>query len=323
VGLPYTFGGQGDFPMSDFDPKDVRNLSGPIKPIVTAERRSHADTVTAAAKPPITLSAALQSKWVEIWYQPKIDLKRKFLASAEAMARIRHPQFDTGSFLPEVDETSMMELARHTLLTTLADWATFEEAGFNLHFSINVPVSVLLKLPIPRLVAQNRPYSKRWPGLRLGVKADHMARDAGLAKSIATQLRVSGISFAVGDFGGGAVSLASLRDLPFAELKIDRSFVIGCGTDAANAAICQTAIDLAHRFGSVAIADGLERTADLQALIAMGCDFGQGVLIAPPMPKLRFLELLRQRMSGKPSAPAKEPLKEPAGAAPNSVGRVA
>ncbi len=63
------------------------------------------------------------------------------------------------------------------------------------------------------------------------------------------------------------------------------------------AAICQTVIDLAHRFGSMAVAEGIESMADLQALLVMGCDFGQGVLVAPPMPRERFLELLRQRMS--------------------------
>ena len=75
-----------------------------------------------------------------------------------------------------------------------------------------------------------------------------------------------------------------------------------CATDATNAAICQTAIDLAHRFGSAAVAEGIEAAVDLQALQVMGCDFGQGVLIAPPMPQERFLGLLRQRLN-KPAQP--------------------
>ena len=76
-----------------------------------------------------------------------------------------------------------------------------------------------------------------------------------------------------------------------------------CAIDAANAAICQTAIDLAHRFGSAAVADGIETAADMQSLAIMGCDFGQGALIAPPMPQQRFLDLLYQRVS-KPRQPA-------------------
>src|SRR5439155_19907319 len=105
-------------------------------------------------------------------------------------------------------------------------------------------------------------------------------------------------------------SFSSLRELPFVELKLDHSFVRNCATDATNAAICQTAVDLAHRFGSAAVAEGIENAPDLQALMVMGCDFGQGALIAPAMPQERFLELLLTR-TGKvrpqpatPAAPA-------------------
>src|SRR5262249_11852619 len=105
------------------------------------------------------------------------------------------------------------------------------------------------------------------------------------------------------------------------ELKLDTSFVRDCAIDATNAAICQTAIDLAHRFGSAAVAEGIETAADMQALIVMGCDFGQGVLIAPPMPRQRFLDLLCLRAgSARPPAPAAA---ETDAAASGSIGRVA
>jgi EAL domain-containing protein (putative c-di-GMP-specific phosphodiesterase class I) len=94
--------------------------------------------------------------------------------------------------------------------------------------------------------------------------------------------------------------------------------VKNCATDATNAAICQTAIDLAHRFGSAAVADGVEAAIDLQALVVMGCDFGQGVLIAPPMPQERFLGLLQQRLN----KPAAQPAAEAPAAAPAAMGRM-
>jgi EAL domain-containing protein (putative c-di-GMP-specific phosphodiesterase class I) len=305
------------------DPKEVRNWSGPIKHLAEDERQSLIDTISPAPLPRVALAEALRNKWFEIWYQPKIDLKRKQLAGAEALVRIRHPRLGVqppDNFLHDADEASLAELAQHALLATLFDWAVFEEAGFNLHLAINVPVSVLFKLPIPRLVAQYRPNSPRWPGLILEVTEDQIARDSMLASEIASHLRVSGLSIAIDTFGAGCSSLSSLRDLPFAELKIDHSFVAGCATVAANAAICQTAIDLAHRFGGVAVAAGVENTADLQALMVMGCDFGQGVLIAPPMPKARFLELLRQRKPGQPAKAASQVANQ---AASNAVGRVA
>jgi len=306
--------------MSDSDPKNLGSGFGRIDDHAAGTQTATADS--AGAMPRIAVTEALRNNWIEIWYQPKIDLKRKCLAGAEALARIHHPQFGVlppGSFRPDVDEEGIAELTQQALLATLCDWTMFEEAGFNLQLAINVPVSALFKLPIPRLVAEYRPKSERWPGLILEVTEDQIARDATLAKEIAAQFRVSGISIAVDEFGAGYSSFASLRDLPFAELKIDRRFVLHCATDAANAAICQTAVDLAHRFGSAAVAEGVENAADLQALMVMGCDFGQGVLIAPPMPKERFVELLRQRMS-KPRSAAAKPA--PAGSQ-KPAGRVA
>ncbi|MGB7276293.1 MAG: EAL domain-containing protein, partial [Pseudolabrys sp.] len=105
----------------------------------------------------------------------------------------------------------------------------------------------------------------------------------------------------IDEFGAGYSSFSSLRDLPFTELKLHALFVKNCAVDVTNAAICQTAIDLAHRFGSVVVAEGIDAIADLQALIVMGCDFGQGTLLAPPLPKERFLDALRQH-SNKPRA---------------------
>ena len=306
--------------MSKSNPNDAAVWSAPLQAGEGQDFPS--DSAQMQTLPRIVIAEALRNRWFEIWYQPKIDLKRKCLAGAEALARIRHPELGVllpGSFHPEVDDESVAELAQQALVATLCDWSMFEEAGFNLHLAINVPVGVLLKLPIETLVKEFRPQSERWPGLLVEVTEDQIVRDLALAQKIASQLQVSGIKIAIDDFGAGYSSFSSLRQLPFAELKLDRSFVQGCATDATNAAICQTAIDLAHRFGSAAVADGVESQADLQALMVMGCDFGQGALVSPPMPKERFLELLRQRMSRPRGASPKEAMQ--AGSKP--VGRVA
>ena len=166
----------------------------------------------------------MRNNWLEIWYQPKIDLKRKCLAGAEALARIRHPQEGMlwpESFLPGIDEASLTQLTEHALLTTLRNWATFDDAGFNLHLAINVPANALLKLPIADIVDENRPKSDHWPGLILEVTEDQIVRDIALAKEIADELKVSGITIAIDDFGAGYSSFHSLRELPFAELKLN------------------------------------------------------------------------------------------------------
>ena len=63
--------------------------------------------------------------------------------------------------------------------------------------------------------------------------------------------------------------------------------------------VAETVIDLAHNFGSAAVAIGIEKASDALALTSMGCDLGQGFLLGQPMPQERFMSLLRQRTAGQ------------------------
>jgi EAL domain-containing protein (putative c-di-GMP-specific phosphodiesterase class I) len=131
------------------------------------------------------------------------------------------------------------------------------------------------------------------------VTESEVTKNLTLAHEIATQLRIYGITFSIDDFGEGYSSFARLRELPFAELKLDRSFVKDCATDPKNAGICQAIVSLAHHFGALAVAEGLENAADLLAIHRMGCDIGQGYLLGRPMTKSAFIPMLKGRLNTK------------------------
>ncbi|MFL6932656.1 MAG: EAL domain-containing protein [Xanthobacteraceae bacterium] len=125
---------------------------------------------------------------------------------------------------------------------------------------------------------------------------DQIASDLKLVHEVGAELQPSGIAFAIDDFGRGYLPMARLQELPrFSEFKLDRGFVAGCAADKGHAAIGKTVIDLAHNFGSEAVAVGVEDPADANALAKMGCDVAQGHLFAQPMAMERFQALLRQR----------------------------
>src|SRR5262249_10391011 len=149
------------------DGKTMRDVPKPLHAMAQAEHsigpnrgtggeeRQLAADVRSAERPCIEIDEALRKGWFELWYQPKIDLKRKCLAGAEALARMHHPPFGVlppGTFLPGVTETSVADLARHALVATLQAWPKFDDAGFNLQLAVNIPVSALFSLPIPQLV---------------------------------------------------------------------------------------------------------------------------------------------------------------------------
>ena len=246
----------------------------------------------------IDIEMMLRKNWLEVWYQPKFDLKQMRFAGAEGLIRCRHPEkgiVSPASFLPHADESSMMRITEFVLRTALADWEKFAQAGFPFKVAINVPVKVFMKFPIHALVREHKPKNQNWPGMILEVTEDQVMRDISQVHEIATQLRIHDILLAIDDFGTGYSHLARLKDLPFAELKLDRSLVTNCGENKDNASLCQAAIDLAHHFGSVAVAEGIENTSELKTLVHMNCDLGQGYLFAKPMPLDNLLSsLVRQ-----------------------------
>jgi len=253
----------------------------------------------------ITLAEALKNNWVEFWYQPKIDLRRKQLAGAEAFARVCHPEHGVllpGSFMPGADDASVHTLAERALVSALQSGLNLSRFGVNLRIAINVPVKCLVSLPVDKIVREHRPSVDDWPGLMIDVTEEQIVTELKLANDLSNKFAEHHVRLAIDDFGKGYASLTKLKELPFAEMKLDRSFVVGCGTDKIHAPICKTVIDLAHSFGALAVGIGLEKASDASALVSMGCDLGQGFLFGQPMPEERFTALLKQRVMVRPAA---------------------
>jgi len=258
----------------------------------------------------IDLDEALANGWIEFWYQPKIDLRKKQLAGAETFARARHPSHGVmlpGAFLPGAKESSLIKLSELALSQALKAGLAFATLGVNLRMAVNIPVSALAKVPVADIVQTYRPQFEKWPGLIIDVPEEQILTDLALATDITQRLQHLNVQLAIDDFGRGYSSLARLKSLPFAELKLDRAFVADCGTDRVNAPLCKTVIDLAHNFGRIAAAIGIEKASDALALVSMGCDYGQGFLLGQPMPEERFCALLRQRSNPRRPQPPDAP----------------
>src|SRR5262249_8465504 len=149
------------------------------------------------------------------------------------------------------------------------------------------------------IVRADRPKAENWPGLVLEVTEDEIIHDLKVANEVAEQLRGANCSLALDDFGAGYSSLARLRQLPFSELKIDRSYVTNCHTDRISAGLCETICELASRFGLKTVAEGIETWHECHKMQALGCHMGQGYLFAKPMPKASLIGLLRKRLVGR------------------------
>jgi EAL domain-containing protein (putative c-di-GMP-specific phosphodiesterase class I) len=258
----------------------------------------------------IDLQEAEKNGWLELWYQPKIDLKTLSVCGAEALLRARHPKFglvSPANLLPPAGDPAHHALSRFVIRRAMTDWERFADHNILLKLAVNVPVSVISTSEFIPLVRQLLPVARAFPGLIVEVTEDEVIRDAALIREIATQLKLYNAWVSIDDFGAGHSSLARLIDMPCSEVKLDIQFVANCAADPLKQAVCASVVDLAHRFGASVCAEGVERAEDLRCLLEMGCDTAQGFLFAKPMAPEQLLKMLVTR-GGRdaPQAPARD-----------------
>jgi EAL domain-containing protein (putative c-di-GMP-specific phosphodiesterase class I) len=250
----------------------------------------------------LSLDEALDKNWIEFWYQPKIALRKKQLAGAEAYVRARHPQNGIvmpAAFMPGASDAAVLRLSELALHSALQAGHNFSKMGINLRLTVNIPLAALAKLPVEDIVKAQRPQPDNWPGLIVDVPEDQIVADLPLAIELAKKFEPVNVRLAIDDCGRAYSMLAGLAEFPFAEIKLDRAFVADCATDRVNAPLCKSIINLAHHFGRSAVAMGIEKAPDAVAMVSMGCDFGQGFLLGLPMAQERFVSLLRQRSGAR------------------------
>ncbi len=106
---------------------------------------------------------------------------------------------------------------------------------------------------------------------------------ARLAAELLNELRSLGVRVSLDDFGTGSSSLTLLQEVPADVVKLDRSFVAAIAEESESRSIVESTVELAHRLGMGVVAEGIETRAQLDALVAMGCDLLQGFLLSRPI----------------------------------------
>jgi EAL domain-containing protein (putative c-di-GMP-specific phosphodiesterase class I)/CheY-like chemotaxis protein len=250
----------------------------------------------------VDLGEVLAERWLELWYQPTIGLEARKMVGAEAFVRARHPEhgiLGPEAFLIDAGERELLDLTRRVLSRTLQDWPAFAAIGTPIELSINVPIVALTKLSIFSIMWEDKPDAANWPGLTLEITEEELVPNLALATKAIAELRPYGVSMSIDNFGPSYWELSRLSELPFKDLKIDRSYISNCDTDRMNAGLCETIVEFAHRFGLTAVAEGIETPGEFKTLRDMGCDVGQGYLFARPQPKNELVSLIRQRSKAR------------------------
>jgi EAL domain-containing protein (putative c-di-GMP-specific phosphodiesterase class I)/CheY-like chemotaxis protein len=225
-------------------------------------------------------------------YQPKVDFASGRWVGVETLVRWQHPQHGLvypDRFIGVAEDNGLIDDLTHVVLFglkgALRQARAFADAGLSLQVAVNVSMDNLRDRSFPDTVAQAAAAAGAEPSqLIIEVTESRMMQDPQAALDILTRLRLKRVGVSIDDFGTGHSSLAQLHQIPFDELKIDRSFVHGACHDAALRAILLPSLDMARQLGIKTVAEGVEDADDWHYLRAQGCTLAQGYFVARPMP---------------------------------------
>jgi EAL domain-containing protein (putative c-di-GMP-specific phosphodiesterase class I) len=158
------------------------------------------------------------------------------------------------------------------------------DEGTPLHVAVNVSMENLRPLRFPDLVAEEaRAAGVSLTSLVLEVTESRLMVDPLAPLEILARLRLKHIGLAIDDFGTGHSSLSQLRDIPFDELKVDRSFIHGAHRASSLRAIVEASVAMARQMGIRTVAEGVEDEDDWRYVRDAGFDLAQGYYVAKPM----------------------------------------
>lgn len=268
------------------------------------------------------LRHAVERNELAMHYQPIISLTDGRLVGFEALLRWHHsslgiiPPF---KFIPIAEDSGLILPITVWILDAacrqLSQWQKTAPEYSDLIVSVNISGKHLTKKALLGDVKAALQHSGIEPRtLKLEITESTAMENAEHTVKILNQLKEIGVQLSIDDFGTGYSSLSHLHKLPFDTLKIDRSFVSRVGAHGEDSEILQTVISLAKNLKMRVIAEGIETEAQLAVLQNLGCDYGQGYLLAKPKSVEETEELLYRRpywLPNKEAEPAGEEHREP------------
>ena len=251
------------------------------------------------------LQAALDKAVAEsaftLVYQPIVELSSGTVAGFEALLRWPHAEWgmvQPDQFIALAEETGhIIPLGSWVLRQAMADVAQLQQRTPGhppVYVSVNVSARQLRDPDFVRGVRRQLTESGLAPtSLVLELTESGLLRPDQRLQSDLEDLKAIGVRLAIDDFGTGYSSLSYLRELPIDLLKVDKSFVDGIAVSTQRLALVEVIVRIAKTLGLTVIAEGIESEVQRDMLVSMGCRYGQGYLLATPMPAAEAEALLR------------------------------
>lgn len=255
------------------------------------------------------LITAIRERQVQVVFQPKVRCQDGVLVGHEVLARWTHPGLGPISpdrFIPLAENSGLIDDLTELVLDQALDWLNCEDlAGSNEAvagrfvvpmLSINISTKSLGNaLLLDAIEARCQAYNIRPERIILEVTETSAMENPVMSLDVLTRLRLRGFQLSIDDFGTGFSSMAQLVRLPFSELKVDKSFVMGARNSAEYRTVIKSVVNLGHSLGMKCTAEGLEDVETLSYLNEVGCDLAQGYYISKPLSAANASQWARSR----------------------------
>jgi diguanylate cyclase (GGDEF)-like protein/PAS domain S-box-containing protein len=257
------------------------------------------------------LQRALEHREFILHYQPVIELGTGTITGVEALIRWIHPVrglVPPLDFIPLAEETGLIVPIGRWVLQEACRFAQAmnEGRGGNpFHMAVNLSARQLARPEIVDEVGEILEDTGVDPrALVLEITESVMMQDMDMSIERLTALKELGVQLAIDDFGTGYSSLNYVRRFPVDILKVDKSFIDGVSEGGESAALTAAVIELAGILNLRPVAEGIERADQLERLLEMRCDLGQGYFFAKPLPPDELETLLAEREAMQAEADA-------------------
>ncbi len=273
--------------------------------IVGYELRMH-DSIIGRNELEKSLALAIKNNELQLFYQPKIDLKTGRIMGVEALIRWIKPDgtiVTPDAFVPVAESSHLIkQISEFVLNEGCRQNKLWQRMGYpNIVMSINFTSTDFYQADLKEKVFEALAKSgldAKW--LEVELTETLALSDIDFAVSQMNKLRELNVKLAMDDFGTGYSSLSYLQILPITLLKLDRSFITDIEHDNIAFEIVSAVIRIAKSKKIETIAEGIENEGQEEILRKAGCDYGQGYLYGKPMPAAEMDNFFEENMKKYP-----------------------
>ncbi|WP_353933201.1 EAL domain-containing protein [Okeanomitos corallinicola TIOX110] len=249
-----------------------------------------------------SLRHALDRKEFLLYYQPKVNILTGEITGMEALLRWHHPEMGIVApniFIPLAEASGLIvPIGEWVLREACKQNKTWQDAGFSLMtVAVNLSPKQFHQPQLVETVAEILKTTGLAPEyLEIEITETTAIENLDFTTNILKQFEQMGLPLAIDDFGTGYSSLSRLQTLPFHNLKIDRSFIKELTADDKVAHIITAIVNLGRSLGLRLIAEGVEKSEELDFLKLIQCDDVQGYLFYKPLSSQQATEIIRERI---------------------------